>query len=107
MRKGSLLMAWLGLGLSLPAAAAQRVAVVVALSDYANLPDPLNLPTATADAAALSTFLDDRGGYDQVYTLTDASATREAPAQGKPPRCSLRWWCTQGWGARRVATCAG
>lgn len=78
MRKGSLLMAWLGLGLSLPAAAAQRVAVVVALSDYGNLPDALNLPTATADATSLSTFLDDRGGYDQVFTLTDASATREA-----------------------------
>lgn len=78
MRTATLGMSALWLGLSLPAAAAQRVAVVVGISDYANLPDALNLPSAAPQVAELATFLDDRGGYDQVYTLTDASATRQA-----------------------------
>lgn len=78
MRMRSLGIAALWLGMSMPAAAAQRVAVVVGLSDYANIPDALNLPSASADAANLATFLDDRGGYDQVFTLMDGAATRQA-----------------------------
>ena len=78
MRKATLLMTWLGLGVSMPAAASQRVAVVVAISDYEALPDALNLPTAATDAVELSGFLLERGGYDTVFTLTDSLATREA-----------------------------
>ncbi len=78
MRKATLLMTWLGLGLSLPAAASQRVAVVVGLSDYEALPDAPTLPAASPGAVELSDFLRERGGFDQVFTLTDAGATREA-----------------------------
>lgn len=74
----SLCLAALGLVLSSAAAAAQRVAVVVGVTDYATLPDTANLPESREDVRALARFLEERGGYDQVHVLLDAVATRDA-----------------------------
>lgn len=68
-------------GLSLPAAAAQRVAVVVAVSQVSSLPPELELKSARDDARLLSRYLEDQGGYEKVYTLMDGVATRSAVVQ--------------------------
>lgn len=71
----------LGWGLARPAAAAQRVAVVVAVSEVSSLPPELELKSARDDARNLSRYLEDHGGYEKVYTLMDGVATRSAVVQ--------------------------
>lgn len=68
----------IGLAASPAASAAQRVAVVVGVTDYASLPDALDLPATRTDLGALARFLEERGGFDQVHLLMDRAATRES-----------------------------
>ena len=60
------------------AADGQRVAVVIGISTYANLPDELDLPQARIDARTLARTLEDEAGYDQVHLMLDSVATRTA-----------------------------
>lgn len=77
MRTRQLVGMSLGLGLAAPAWGKQ-VAVVVGISNYAHLPDELDLASARDDARALAQFLEDEGGYDEVHVLLDGVATKSA-----------------------------
>ncbi len=67
-----------GLGSAAQAEEGQRVAVLVGVSDYANLPDSVNLPATRTDLPALASYLEQRGGFDKVHLLMDEAATRSA-----------------------------
>lgn len=54
---------------------ARRVALVIGISTYENLPKELALDTARSEAADVAQALEQQGGYDKVRLLTDASAT--------------------------------
>ncbi len=77
------LLGLLGLGAGLtashPALAAEgkRVALVVGVGEYANLPAELHLAKARADAQALSKVLQEDAGYE-VMQLLDGFATKQA-----------------------------
>ena len=76
-----LLRAALLLGLATPALAqeqGQRIAVVVGLSSYANLPDAVELDFARSDAAKIAKALYDEAHFDNVFLLADGEANREA-----------------------------
>lgn len=66
----------LSVGLAAPAEAAQRVAVVVGVTDYARLPDTLDLPETREEISEIARLLRESGGFDQVQILLDSSATR-------------------------------
>jgi hypothetical protein len=53
------------------------VAVVVGLSQYATLPEEVELNFARSDAATVADALQDLGQYNYVFLLTDREATRE------------------------------
>lgn len=67
--------------LSMSAAHAQdkpvRVAVVVGVSAYDNLPAETALPNARKDASGVARALQDKAGFDHVFSLVDGQATRE------------------------------
>jgi len=97
----------LGVGLSVPAAAAQRVAVLVGVTDYARLPDALDLPNTRVEVAELARMLQDSGGFDRVQILLDGAATRasvrntlvESVAPSLQPGDTLVWiYAGQGFG---------
>ncbi len=56
---------------------ARFVAVVIGLSSYENLPDPIELNFARSDAAVVDKALREHADFDHVFLLTDAKATRE------------------------------
>lgn len=97
------------LGLCSPtlAMAGQRVAVLVGVTDYASLPDTLDLPATRADLPALAAYLEERGGFDKVHVLMDKAATRaavrtvlvETVAPSMQPGDTLLWiFAGQGFG---------
>lgn len=52
------------------------VALVVGLSSYQALPDPVELNFARSDAATVAKALDESAHFTKVFTLLDAQATR-------------------------------
>ena len=60
-----------------PPANRQYVAVLVGVSDYANLPDDVELTTSASDVDALARVLENKANFNHVFTLTNAAATRD------------------------------
>lgn len=77
-RAGAALLLAAGLaGSTAEAAPPRRVALVVAVGDYARLPEALDLAHARADAEELARVLREDGGYE-VQEFLDRFATRSA-----------------------------
>jgi hypothetical protein len=60
-----------------PPQGANFVAVVVGLSSYENIPDPVELDFARSDAAVVEKALRERAGFSKTFLLTDGKATRD------------------------------
>lgn len=56
----------------------RRVALVVGISSYENLPDEVSLNYARSDAATVAAALEGPANYDVVLSLSDRQATRSA-----------------------------
>jgi hypothetical protein len=54
------------------------VAVVIGISAYANLPDPVELDFGRADAATVAKALGEQASFDEVFLLGDGEATKQA-----------------------------
>lgn len=61
-----------------PPTGRQYVAVVVGLSSYENLPDPVELDFARSDAATVARSLRELAHFDQVFVMGDGEASRDA-----------------------------
>ena len=97
----------LGVGLAPSAQAAQRVAVLVGVTDYARLPDALDLPETRAQMTELARALQEDAGFDKVQILLDSAATRanvrnmlvDSVAPSLEPGDTLVWiYAGQGFG---------
>lgn len=64
-----------------PSAEARFVAVVIGLSSYDQLPDPVELDFARSDAAVVDKALREKASFDHTFLLTDGKATRESVRQ--------------------------
>ena len=64
-----------------PSQDAKFVAVVVGLSSYEKLPDPVELDFARSDAAVVEKALREKADFDHTFLMTDGKATREAVRQ--------------------------
>ncbi|MCB9671973.1 MAG: caspase family protein [Alphaproteobacteria bacterium] len=61
---------------TVPAAEAHFVAVVIGLSSYENIPDPVELDFARSDAAVVEKALRERAGFDKTFLIADGKATK-------------------------------
>lgn len=66
-----------GTGVITPPSNRQYVAVLVGVSDYANLPDDVELSKSASDVDTLARALETKANFNHVFTLTNAAATRD------------------------------